>query len=491
MESYSADFRRALKEVRNLIKGMIKKNDDRIKVLDAQIVDKSTKYINSPEGQNGQITGFIINGNRRTMIRRNELPDELNKEVASLLEEIKSLRIINELLEDLIKGVQNVINVYNDDKVTKAVDTYLLLLLFEAIKINKLASAEVLASAFGMNVCASLKEFAKGDVETKHIDEICFFGDYYNPDGSFKYNTDEVGFLERLTFLCQKVNDELEMPSFVPVVDPAIAMEITEVLMQSNIKYFEQAMDAFMELLKACKLDEKEQKFILSLIEKLLNEQNDDINLRVLQGSELETYCTAKGILEALYYTDPDYYIVVEAFQNLTSTSELLLDAPDDEYLLSQKDELIAYLKEFNAKHLKVSEQSTNNLVLLGDYFASDLEGLQGDKKPRVLDILSRINKDNQGRFRKIMTSENISYAPYELIAKNVHVSFVEVDTGIYVLLGCSIDDSIFKTTINRIIKEEENLQIIEEGIKDLKRRNDILTSSEDALAELSGQTRK
>lgn len=542
MENYSMSFKKALKETREIIKNMIKKNNQELERLSAAAVQEATDAVSQIDFSKEKFMPFDLMGRPNDFSITKEVPKDVYETLAAKMNSTEMLRNVIELLEKLVGDIQRIINAYNNDKVAKSIDFYLLLIIMEYTRQNTQITPETLAAVFGMNVCAALREHQKGQLDSRYIDDILYFADFYNEDGSFKYNTDELGYLEKLTAFCIRINDEAHGSNIFPAVSKSLALDCARALMKFNMNHFvdvmesysqpkvsepaavnrdslvrlreyyrggkvikvPEDMESFMELLDDCLLDAQEQRFILNLVyakrdeeekaaTKVEEEAEEDVNLKVLKDGDLEDYIKAKEAMKTLPKTNSYYYLIEQAFESLTATSNLILEVGPDEYLLLTKDADMEYIREFNQSLVQADSPkiSTNNLVLVGDYFASDLETLSEDMRTRVLDILSRINKDNRAIFRRIMTSENISFTPYEIVAKNVQVSFVELGLGIYALLGCSIDNSIYRNTINRLIKEDANLLIVSGQMADDSKRNEILLESETLLANLKGETRK
>lgn len=535
MEKNIVEFRNGLKKGRKFAEDLLAAAEKDGMEIVAEISALVEKYKLDREFDLLLKKPISIKEKVNVFVAKKRVPEAFFDEAKALIFEKECNDQLIVIIKELVRDFQNVIQVCNNDKMTKPVAFHKLYLMMEAIlRMDGGISVEAMSTAFGMNACATYQEYKKGNCDIPLAEEVSFFSDYYNPDGSFKYNSNELGFLDNLTRLFHTVIDDIQktVKTIIPdlSLDDDLVMEFYKLLCRSNTELFIRDLqkpkasetvkdnvdydatkalreyyrggeivkipddiESFIQLMHNCNLNEQEQNYILKLVYAKAKEEKKDIVLTILRDNDLKVYKQAKEILNGLYFTDPDYYVVVEAFNDLTSVCDLIGEGEceDQEYLTEEKNRIIGYLNEFNQKHLATEVISTNNLVLLGDYFIGDLEALTKDKQDRVLSVISRINKDNRGRFRRVMTNENFSFIPYELIALNMRASFVEVDTGIYVLIACSEDDSVYRNTINRLVREDANINIIASDIKDPSKRNNILLESEERIAALKERGRK
>ena len=139
------------------------------------------------------------------------------------------------------------------------------------------------------------------------------------------------------------------------------------------------------------------------------------------------------------------------------------------------------------------NNQSTNNLIFLLNkneipYIINDIDSLDSIYKKSIYSLINKINPDNKSQFRKILSNEPLAYSMYEVISPRAHVAFIEIDCGIYVIMGADIPRSGYKEFNNRLKLNTNTLKKLELLIKNQDTRNQILKDNEEYLAYVTEQ---
>lgn len=76
----------------------------------------------------------------------------------------------------------------------------------------------------------------------------------------------------------------------------------------------------------------------------------------------------------------------------------------------------------------------------------------------------------------------------YELISPRAHVAFIEIDSGIYLIVGANIPRAGYKELINRLKANLSLIKQIENNVKKTDTRNQILLKNEEYLTQFTEQ---
>ena len=449
---------------------------------------------------------------------------DLNTDLEQVLSNIRRTYSVN----------QEIINAMDNEKIINYIDLERLLSHLVTSKLSPVDTLEILGVAVGFDV-KYLENHPNADLpNTLFVSKL---SDYFNIDGTLKLNEDIAQFRIILIEILEKFMFSYKMFSEIGLVDTnfnisgliqisKILCEYCELIVANNErlkklvineksineaviletkltvdrKYLDELrkyyrnneivcipedMNMFMELLKNCELDEREQKYILSLISEL-KENDEDKELQYLNPSEKMIYERALSILNGLHYSDSDYYVLVQLIDDLKAALNILCETEseeDKEYLKVEISELIAKIEEVVSKYSK-SVISENTILFLLDenmvpYVRKDSDLLDGSFYKMVCNGIRKIRKDNQSNFRLVMTNDNISYRVYDILSSKIHLSFIEVDSGIYVLIGCDVASHGYEDIVKRAIYHESEIKELERLVKDENTRNSVLTSHE------------
>lgn len=389
-------------------------------------------------------------------------------------------------------------------------------------------SYEDISICLGMLVHQNYK--AMMDKTNKYIElnpkEVRALLEYYNEDGSFKENPRVEAFRKLIYFLLNKAYQEITLKD-IAASNPdfsCLADNLTSLLEKSNRRYKEQRatakaeeihfkaaerlrefyrnnrlvkmpedMEDFIRILEESGLDEAEKRFIMGEIELKTAAAKEDKVTVYLFGEDLDTYLTAKSIHSTLPIYHEDYYPVVERFQYLPAIIESLrvaTDSEEKEFIKGELQETLDYLQDFIGKHKKEKAVTTNNLVFLGKKECSplsmDIDDIDRGARKNFIPILrNKIKKDFQAGFRRVMTDNNFPYVPYEVSANGYSVFFIELDPGIYLVLGASITGNGHRETINRILMNLGDIRTLEAAVKNPATRNETLIDHEEILTSI------
>lgn len=486
--------------------------------------------------------GFKISPAVTTEITTSIPADEfLGKDnYAKMVEEETDLATQKYLIKEVIFKLQNYINVYDEKRVKSPLEIGNLLIMLEELYINAFLNVKDISVLLGMAIVCNAK-----NPSYNSNNYLTPFLSYYNADGSFMFNEDIDGFKELINQFLKVTIDEIrrmhEDENYLFVGDISenegkmevgtrednyfddrniekekeLFRKICNLLRLSNERYLASLnevkektkqnvtipfkylaelqkyyrngeliavpsdMNEFVILLDNCGFSDEEIIYLLSLIEEATKPERDAISSH-LSNNDLVVYEEAKRILENISEDDPDYCMVEECFSGLLSLWELIEVTTDDaeiEYLLEEKNSIISCLKEFIEKYRKV-----NNIVFLDkNAFDEDLSKL--GKMPKNLRFMfDKITKENQLDFKRVITNSDIPYLPYEVESNGVSIFFIEIDFGIYVIIGAGITGKSYRKIISRIYDNELKIQNLEMLVGEIEARNKLLLKQEESV---------
>lgn len=465
----------------------------------------------------------ILFGKKKTQINKlNEL-----KQVYAIF-----CSSINATIEEH-KTTQKMINAFENDKIKDPIND--IRELFLQIKYNKTMTIAEISQIIGMAVSFNSQYAAKNkNHNIQHLDLINILTQYYNPDGTLKYNEDIETFINTMKtltavdhhkyelfnqlfnftglFTIQALTEFLIYNNFrlqnnntsstentkeQIKEDYSIAPETREALEELK-KYYKNGtiieipknLDEFNRLLETCSLDEKEKTYIINLINQKLAELKSTIIQKYLNEEEQSIYVNAINLLNSFNYSNGDSYILKQYIEELQTILEMLeaeTNEDNQNYLLEEIRTIISELSEICNKYTKEDTQSTNKFIFLLNkdnipYICDDKDTLDSPYKKAINSLISKIDKANQSQFRKILNNEQLEYNMYEVCSHRGHVAFVEINSGIYVIIGANIPRNGYRELQNRLKANQELIQQLENIVKNPETRNQILTAHEEFL---------
>ena len=368
----------------------------------------------------------------------------------------------------------------------------------------------------------------------KNIDIIEKLAQYYNQDGTFKYNEDVITFknlIEKydlsntdedelfytifdtkekysimdLVELLEKNNqkiknneDNLVLEDNIEKYDYTISLKTREFLQELK-KYYKNGtiiaipenLEEFYRLLENSELAEQEKKYIINLIGEELTKQRNTIILKYLNKNEQLIYEKSTKLLDSFNYTNGDTYALkqyIEELQTILNMLEKETIKENKDYLLSEVPTIIEGLSLICDRYTIEKQVSVNKLIFLTNkegnpYIFDDIDSLDSNYKKAIYSLIPKIEKENQSQFRKVLNNEELLYSMYEVTSSRGHVAFVEVDSGIYVVVGANIPRNGYKALNNRLRANQLLIKKIETLVKNPETRNEILKSNEAYLA--------
>jgi len=454
------------------------------------------------------------------------------------------LFIIHHILSDFYEftkkeynETQSIINAYENDKIKDPINN--IGLLFRQIAHTTLNTEEI-SKIIGMAISFNSQYAAKHkDHIIEEIDTINQLAKYYNQDGTFKYNEDiktfsilmknldityldevetiyrmlnlnTIFFYKDIVVLLKENNQRLRKNNVDNTNEKNSEKEVhtikteTRNALQELRKYYKNGeiiaipenLEKFYLILQQCELDENEQKYIINLISTEISKNNSLSILKYLNTEEQSIYQKAITLLNNFTYSNGDVYALkqyIEELQTISSMLETENNEQDKQYLLQDVPTIIEQLSIICDKYNINNQESTNKYIFLLNkngvpYIYDDIEELEQIYQKAIYSLISKIDKSNQAQFRKIISNEPLLYNMYEVINPRAHIAFVEIDAGIYVIIGANIPRNGYKEFNNRLKANQTLIQQIEYAIKNKDTRNDILKSNEEYYEKLQEQ---
>jgi len=304
--------------------------------------------------------------------------------------------------------------------------------------------------------------------------------------------------------LSEIVIEHLEEEASLTGLNPIISREPIESLKKyyKNGELIEVPDDlgAFTHLLSECKIDDNEKKYILKLIDEA--KKSEENILKYLDEKDRKTYENAVTLLNRLNHTDGDYYILIQLLNDLKTVGDMLEEVntqEEKEELFLEAETVLYDLKNILCKYTKEAKCENNIMFLLNEnevpYLKKDSDNLDGSFYKMVCSGIRKIRKENQGNFRLVMTNDNIPYRTYDILSSKVHISFIEIDSGVYLIIGVDAVNQGYENIVRRVIYNEMEIRKLEMLVKNDNTRNRVLSSHEEYLKlfnpDMPNSTRK
>lgn len=434
---------------------------------------------------------------------------------ANIIKEIGKLKKILEdlLVEDTI--YQNFIKAFDNEKAINFNEKFDLLLFFlvdfyssgvlNIEDVNKLIGASIY---FNIN---------KRKQNTKNSDNVIpiELGAYYNIDGSFVYNVDNQKFLDLLKILFidnRGYKIAIEVSTKYEKLYVQVYQEIHRLYLkfcqdfenrQKTIneadeeirqykspakllyQYYQNGMiikmpddiDEFRLLLEESGKSKEEQAYILGLL-------NIDATDKVVDKSFSEyddLLNEAYKKIETMNSKNLKYGKILNLLEEINAGKELYQASSCEDDKMYIKDELLELFDQL--EDLIAENELTeidNNLGFLLDkngnsYFDKDLCLIDKGIRNRVFSLIKRINPINCRSFRKVYVNNDIEFGVYEVLNRDIHIVFVELYPGIYMIVGASVVRSGYNDMINRIVSNKEYIVSLINLLNDPVERSNYL----------------
>lgn len=543
MENFIVKFKNDLKKYQSLSKKILKKCEEELKLLnklitldviilqEGEIIEelKQAFFVTTSLGNVNEAIKNLADKRKRTQNKGRQVIQILHNQLLEFTEVIK---------EEYNK-TQKIINAFENHKIKDPIND--IETLFCQMSFTSLTIEEI-SNIIGMTISFN-SQYAKKNKnhQIKNIDAIHQLAEsYYNTDGSFKYNLDILTFeklikevitrnipgieslyrllttnelysTDEIIALLAK-NNHIKSPEETKNTNPKIIEEEIDYTippkereaLQELRKYYKNGsiiaipenLTEFYSLLEDTNLDEQEKRFIINLLNNEVSKKRNEIIAKYLTESEQTIYAEASELLNKFTYANGDTYALKQYIEEIQTTLQFLettTDNDDKEYLLAEIPSIIEQLSIICARYKVEDNQSTNNLVFLKDkneipYIVSDIEALDSVYKKSIYALINKINPSNSSQFRKILSNEPLAYNMYEVISPRAHVAFIEIDCGIYVIMGANIPRNGYKELNNRLKANTSTLKQLESLIKNQSSRNQILKDNEQYLAYITEQ---
>lgn len=533
MENYIVKFKRDLKKEQISHKEIIKQSENELALI-KRIINQDPTVINKINTKEKfQIIQIFYSVNQiiLTIINNKEKKKNRQKALELLKSNYEAFSKFIEYMKKEYTITQNIINAFENDKIKDPIND--VNELYSKIKYTSL-TAEEINKIIGMTIFFNSQYASKHkNHHIKNIDIINKLTQYYNQDGSFKYNEDIATFqnlieslfeenpiesdiylyatgkkanisVTDLINLLKSSNEKLKDNSIQTPTKEKMKKESYELssktikALQELRKYYKNGtiieipknLEEFYRMLEDCELDEKEKLYIINLIEQKILEKKNNILSKYLTIEEKDIYEESIRLLSTLNNNNYDTYTLkqyIEELQTIFNILEENLSEEDRKYLLNDITNIIVQLSQICDKYSAKDNKSSNKYIFLLNkdnipYIIEDINSLDPIYKKVIYSLIPKIDKINQSQFKKILSNEQLPYIMYEVHSPKAHIAFIEIDYGIYVIVGANIARTGYKELINRLKSNQSILQNIENSIKNSQTRNQILKENETCL---------
>lgn len=452
------------------------------------------------------------------------------------------LERFHEYLEECIKRLkgeylklQNIINAFENDKIKDPINDIQELInnmKFTTLTLKEINQIIGMAISFNSQYAKKNKNHNIQDINIIHQ-----LAEYYNLDGTFKYNEDVIRYQELLEMILSTDDIDFEIYNIINntfnKINEFTIDELVELLIESNRqlrkkkqekektviepsnktekedrqalqelrKYYKNGkiiaipenLEEFYKLLDQTSLDETEKKYIKNLINQEIAKIKSKKIDKYLSKEEIMLYQRAKELLNSFTSYSEDSFILKEYIEELQTILNMLEEESDEEnkqYLLQEKEEVIEKLAEICNKYNEIIETPNNKLIFLLDkdftpYIYQDINSLDQTYKKTILSLINKISPDNQTQFRKILSNESLPYTMHEVSSSKAHIAFVEIKPGIYIIIGAKVARNGYKELNNRLKINIDTIKKIAEMLKNEKVKEQLLKKNEELLENL------
>lgn len=543
MEKYIIPFKKALKEYQVERKNMIKKCEEELDLLRRLLSKDLSAFLELNENNISEKFPIIIKFHSIELLK--ESIDNITDDKVKKKQKQKEFLILTNTYQEFSNFVawtkaeyiktQNVITAFDNNKIKSPInDVNDLIDQLRAVP----TTIEAFNALIGMTIYFN-SQYAKRKQNHKiiNIEIIDKLSEYYNQDGSFKYNEDIETFqylieklfeksintevdnlflynspnilsifsIKDLVYLLEENNELLkeQINNSIPTETPEkkedySISEETRTALQELKKYYKNGsiikipenLEEFYQILKNTNLDEREQLYIINLIKQEIEKQKNINITKFLNKEEQIIFEKASNLLNSFNRSNGDSYILkqyIEELQTILSMLETETEEENINYLLSEIPNIIEQLSLICSKYEIENKISSNRFIFLLDkentpYIYSDIDSIDPSYKKAIYSLIPKIDKSNQSQFKKILHSEQLLYNMYEIKTQRGHVAFIEIDTGIYLIIGANIPRNGYKELVNRLKANQEIIQEIESIVKNPEKRNEILIANEEYL---------
>ena len=544
MDNFLIKFKNQLRKLRKELDDLIKKNNEELDSLDKLIAELKSEN-NLPWGERllkslHEKFDFKNAKNKFNFIelKRVRLFCPKGKSVEGLV--AKSKKGDKQALQDLsviydefsqyinncidtVKRLQYFINAYENDKIKAPICD--VSGLFEQLFCVKLTIEEV-SRIMGMTIVFNSKYAKKNkNHDINNIDVIRELACYYNDDGTFKYTENSVNFEELMKKLlsdvdssCENQVDDLIIYSRMSLVDLKVTSDdikpsCNNVLRGESGKYLpvlnkyyrkgeivgipEDLAEFYFELDQS-DLVPNEKDYIRRMLKDKLEERRKQSRLSCLSEYDRSVYENALKLLNSLDKTDSNVNKLMENIQLLHATLEQQETSSNVIETLEKITSIISVLSSICYKYKVIDDKSTNRYIFLLDknyepYIFKDIQEIGVGYSEEFVSLLLRVVPEKESHFKPHFNYDgyDYKYKMFWLASSNIYVSFVEIDIGIYVIMGTSLRRNDFDRVNNRLKNHENSIKEFKAAIADPCKRDQVLAFYESYLKEISGMSKR
>lgn len=348
---------------------------------------------------------------------------------------------------------QRIIEAIEIDKIINYIDLEVLIMAFGKLKINIKDASVILGMAIVYNKCYISK---KGNRDIKLEVGLGNLINYYNKDGSFKYNPDVEIFSFFIHFLLDGLEKEMTVLSTISFIGEDVLNEYN-----NDINKF---INGLMELLRKSN-EEYEFNSTEEVVVSDIKPIDKDNSVLREDLEELREYYKRGSLLRIP--SDMDYF------------NELLdrckIDIHEKRFIYSLiNEELQRKRKDNNVNEESNNElDNDNNLIFLCNrdyvpFLLGDIDYLENKNKKLVFKCLKKIKKNNQRKFKKVLTRLNNKYKLYIVNCSKIRVAFIELlDSGLYLVVGACTKNEDLDSLVYRVISHESEIGNIFLSVKE------------------------
>ncbi|MBQ2872607.1 MAG: hypothetical protein IJE89_01245 [Bacilli bacterium] len=539
MENFIVKFKKDLKGFQSSRKKVIKECERELSILN-KILNNDISVLEHADVINVGNSLFMsatiakIKLPIATLVDKKARKKDKQKAKEDLKETYDSLLSFTEYLKTEYYTTQNIINAFENDKIKDPINS--INVLFNQISLTTITLEEadkILGMAIAFN-----SRYAKRNKnhQIENIDAIHELArDYYNEDGSFKYVEDLLTYERKINEL---IKNQLDIMVFIHKIlsfnqmytaedlinlrfeynkrfrhqQPLEIFSTTEMPLEENYsipekvrkalqelkKYYKNGsiitipndLEKFYKLLEETNLDEQEKKYIINLINIEISKNRNKIIDKYLSTEEKDAYNNAIKLLNKFTYSNADSYALKQYIEELQTILEFLETEQEEEnkeYLLNEIATIIEQLIIICNRYKIDNGKSSNRLIFLTSkngipFIEEDIKSLDSTYEKAIISLINKISPENQSHFRKILNNEPLPYHMHEVISPRAHVAFIEIETGIYIVIGANIPRNGYKELINRLLVNTKEIERIENLIKNPDMKNQLLRDNEQYL---------
>lgn len=406
-------------EFKNILRTIRKSYEERVQEL---------------EGKKQDLESKLDNNKYKIYLKTKGLFYSYFKEIEASLESIK--KEIN-AIKDLINIIIQLIRTYDNEKAIGTINNPGMLLYIIKVAVdNDLINTETASVILGSSFVFDATHY-KNNSNNKPSEQLCLekIACYYNIDGTFR-SIGSSGRLESLYMeLCNRAleSNPFESANYNSLLKyKQFIGEIKRLYENTKIEKMPVARVAKENIVKDYNPRLKELKKYYKN-GKLIKIPSD------LQEFELLLIDCGIDIQEKRYI----YKLVEEALN-----SSRVIEVPVS-----------------NEIEMPVAE--SNNLVFLTDpdgnrYFDLDLATISKAGKKRAAKTLAKIKPNLRSHFRRVYCRVDTNFEMYEVINCDIHIIFVELDAGIYLVLGIAPTGKNYEVISRRYFAPQNKEHIIE-----------------------------